>query len=163
MLVCAFACGLLLAQEMNIRPYEPADWDAVRDIWNRGKPDEFRGTCDLRAIIPLERDERMQQLFRDSTIFVGETDGRIIGFAGFKGEVVTWLFVDPDCYRKGYGCALLSFILSRMGSTARLNVGAGNAAAIKLYEKHGFRITNRFNGKYNGYPTKAIGMERTSH
>ena len=57
---------------MKIRPYNPYDWDSVCDIWNRGKPDEFHGTCDLRAIIPLERDEGMQKLFRDSTVFVGE-------------------------------------------------------------------------------------------
>ena len=105
----------------------------------------------------------MQKLFRDSAIFVGEADGQTVGFAGFKGDVVTWLFVEPDCYRMGYGSALLSFILSRMGPTVRLNVGAGNAAAIGLYEKSGFRITKRFNGNHNGYPTKAIRMERTSH
>ncbi len=148
---------------MNIRPYQVDDWDAVQGIWNRGKPDEFRGTCDLRAIIPFEQDEGMRRLFRGSTVFVGEADGRIVGFAGFKGDMITWLFVDPDCYRKGYGSALLSFILDRMGPTARLNVGAGNAAAIALYEKHGFTITKRFDGNHNGYPTKATRMERTAH
>jgi ribosomal protein S18 acetylase RimI-like enzyme len=147
---------------MNIRPYEPEDWDVVRDIWNRGKPDEFRGTCDLRAIVPLEQDEGMQKLFGDSTIFVGMVHGRIVGFAGFKGEMITWLFVDPECYRNGHGSTLLSFILPRMGTAARLNVGAGNAAAIVLYEKQGFRITKRFDGNHNGFPTKAIGMERTT-
>jgi ribosomal protein S18 acetylase RimI-like enzyme len=150
-------------RRMNIRPYQPDDWNVVSDIWNRGKPDEFRGTCDLRAIVPLEQDEGMQKLFRDSTIFVGEADGRTVGFAGFRGEMITWLFVDPKCYRKGHGSALLSFILTHMGPTTRLNVGAGNAAAIGLYEKQGFEITKRFDGNHNGFPTKAIRMERTNH
>jgi ribosomal protein S18 acetylase RimI-like enzyme len=50
-----------------------------------------------------------------------------------------------------------------MGPTTRLNVGAGNAAAIGLYEKQGFEITKRFDGNHNGFPTKAIRMERTNH
>jgi ribosomal protein S18 acetylase RimI-like enzyme len=148
---------------MNIRPYESDDWGAVCGIWNRGKPDEVRGTCDLRAVIPLERDEGMQKLFRESRVFVGETDGRIVGFAGFKGEMITWLFVDPRDYRRGYGTALLTFVLQRMGSPTRLNVGAGNTPAIRLYEKQGFKITKRFDGNYNGFPTKAMRMERTTH
>ncbi|MCY2924185.1 MAG: GNAT family N-acetyltransferase [Planctomycetota bacterium] len=147
---------------MNIRPYTTADWDSVRDVWNRCKPDELRGTCDLRAIIPLEQDEGMQRLFRDSTIFVGEVEGGIVGFAGLKGDMITWLYVDPTRYRKGYGAALLLFVLSRMGAEVSLHVGAGNHAAIGLYRKHGFKITERFEGKNNGFPAKAIRMVRTT-
>jgi putative acetyltransferase len=149
-------------QTMNIRPYETDDWAAVCDIWNRGKPDEFRGTCDLRAIVPLEQDASMQKLFHESTVFVGEVTTSIVGFAGFRGDVITWLFIDPQSYRSGYGTALLTFVLERIGARARLNVGAGNTAAIRLYEKHGFAITKRFEGNYNGFPTKAIRMERTT-
>jgi ribosomal protein S18 acetylase RimI-like enzyme len=148
---------------MNIRPYQPGDWDVVSDIFDRGKPDEFRGTCDLRAIIPFEDDEGVQKHFHDSTIFVADMNGSVVGFAGFKSDFITWLFVDPQHYRKGFGTALLTFILDRMGSSARLNVGAGNAAAIGLYEKQGFGITKRFDGNHNGYPTKAMRMERTTH
>jgi ribosomal protein S18 acetylase RimI-like enzyme len=148
---------------MNIRPYHPNDLDVVRDIWTRAKPAEFRGKGDLRAILPFDEDECVQKLFHSSKIFVGVVADRIVGFVGFKGDVITWLFVDPDCYRNGHGSALLSFILSRMGPAVRLNVGAGNTAAIELYEKHGFTVTRRFEGNHNGFPTKAMKMERTSH
>jgi GNAT superfamily N-acetyltransferase/shikimate kinase len=134
----------------------------VRDIWDRCKPDELRGTCDLRAIIPLEKDEGMKKFFRDSTIFVGEAEAGIVGFAGFKGDMITWLFVDPSHYRKGHGAALLSFILTQMGPTVRLNVGAGNHAAIRLYETHGFKIAEHFEGKNNGFPAKGVRMVRST-
>jgi ribosomal protein S18 acetylase RimI-like enzyme len=104
----------------------------------------------------------MQDLFGVSEIFVGEKDAQIVGCAGFRGDMVTWLFVDPDHYRNGYGTALLTFILERMGPTARLNVGgAGSVAAISLYESEGFGITERFEGSCNGSPTKALRMVRT--
>ena len=146
---------------MNIRPYRRSDWQIVRDIWNRCKPDELRGTCDLRAIVPLEEDEGMKQFFRDSTVFVGEVDNQILGFAGFKGNMITWLYVDPPHYRKGYGRILLSFILEQMDAEVRLNVGQGNKAAIALYEKHGFSTVERFQGKNNGFPAKGMRMMRT--
>jgi hypothetical protein len=67
---------------MKIRPYAKEDWDSVKCIYNLSKPDECRGSVDLRAIIPLEDDEKNLKLFRESNILVVEENYKLIGFAG---------------------------------------------------------------------------------
>jgi len=75
---------------MNIRLYEKADWDVVRNIYNLAKPDEMRGSVDLRALIRLEDDKNNLKLFHESKIFVVEENKIIVGFGGNKGNYISW-------------------------------------------------------------------------
>ena len=87
---------------MEIRPYTNKDWNSVKKIYNISKPDECKGSVDLRAIIPLENDENFLKLFRESTLIVMEENNKVIGFVGNKGNYISWMFVDPENRRIGF-------------------------------------------------------------
>jgi ribosomal-protein-alanine N-acetyltransferase len=81
--------------------------------------------------------------------FVAEQNGRLVGY------VIGWVFLDeghigtlavaPAVRRNKIGSALLSAALAEMTSrqvtTVYLEVRRSNAAAQKLYFKHGFEVT----------------------
>ena len=147
---------------MAIRSYRPSDWPRVCDIWNRAKRDEFRGAVDLSALIPLERDPEMQEHFHRSAMFVLERRGRVVGFAGHEDRVITWLFVDPDDYRRGIGSRLLLHLLGRIDGDTSLMVLSSNRAAIELYERFGFAAVKSFQTSHHGHPVRALRMERNA-
>jgi ribosomal protein S18 acetylase RimI-like enzyme len=140
-----------LAAAFPIREYGPDDWDSICAIYDIAKPDELRGSGDLRAIRPLRDDETMQTLFRDSRVLVSEADGCVVGFAGNKGNYISWLFVHPDFRRRGVAARLLREILRPLRGTVALNVAKNNQPARALYEKNGFLLEKEFVGQWNGY------------
>src|SRR5689334_12907142 len=99
---------------MTLRPYREEDWFAVRDIYDLSKPDEMRGVLGPRAILPLEVDESMKQLFTESQITVADDADRTVGFAGNRGSFITWLFVHPSFRRRGVATALVQSMLSQL-------------------------------------------------
>lgn len=82
----------------------------------------------------------------DTTYFVAEEDGRILGGCGLlliAGEGnITNVAVFPEARRRGVATGLLTYLMSegdRAGLTAyTLEVRVSNEAAIALYEKLGF-------------------------
>lgn len=140
-----------LAGARPIREYEPDDWGSICAIYDIAKPDELRGSADLRAIRPLSDDETMQALFRDSRVLVCEADGCVVGFAGKKGNYTSWLFVHPDFRRRGVAARLLREVLRRLRGTVALNVAKNNHTARALYENNGFLLDKEFAGQWNGY------------
>jgi ribosomal protein S18 acetylase RimI-like enzyme len=88
----------------------------VQEIYDLAKPDEMRGSIDLRAIRPLAVDDSMQELFRASTIVVMHDGGEVVGFAGSKGTSISWLFVHPAHRRRGIARRLFANV---NGSIAR--------------------------------------------
>jgi ribosomal-protein-alanine N-acetyltransferase len=99
----------------------------------------------------------MRQLVRqpDAATWIAELDGRICGFglAEWTREVketvayIQTLEVLPEARGQGAG----SELLRRMENSARaagaaeiwLHVGAENAVAIRVYERHGYSLTGR--------------------
>lgn len=85
-------------------------------------------------------------------------DGRVVGYGGywqiFDEAHITNIAVKPDEKRKGYGKALLSFVLDEMKdvgvSKVTLEVNEKNVAAIRLYESFGFRPAGRRKKYYEG-------------
>jgi ribosomal protein S18 acetylase RimI-like enzyme len=140
-----------LAEALPIREYEPHDWDSICAIYDIAKPDELRGSADLRAIRPLRDDETMQALFRDSRVLVYEADGWVVGFSGNQGNYISWLFVHPDFRRRGVAARLLREVLRPLNGTVALNVAKNNRPARALYEKNGFVLEKEFVGQWNGY------------
>jgi ribosomal protein S18 acetylase RimI-like enzyme len=136
---------------IQIRNYAPHDWDAICAIYDIAKPDELRGSGDLRAIRPLSEDAAMQALFRDSAVLVGEVHGGVVAFAGTRGNYVSWLFVHPDFRRRGVGSLLLREVMAPLCAAVDLNVAKNNQAARALYEKAGFKVAKEFVGEWNGY------------
>jgi ribosomal protein S18 acetylase RimI-like enzyme len=143
---------------MNIRAYGDSDWEAIRNIYDLSKPDEMRGSVDLAAVIPLNQDAAGLALFRDSVILVADDADQIVGFGGYKGNYISWLFVHPSHRRKGVAHALLEEILGRLQGPITLNVGANNQAARKLYSGFGFIVAREFSGTFNGHDVDVLTL-----
>ncbi|MCP4355812.1 MAG: GNAT family N-acetyltransferase [Proteobacteria bacterium] len=127
----------------------------MKDIYNLSKPDEMRGSVDLKALIPLEDDQSNIDLFNKSNVLIIESQNEILGFGGNKDNYISWLFVHPSHRRKGVAITILDQILSSLTGEIRLNVAKYNEAAINLYKKYGFIVERDFQGNYNGYKSQA--------
>ena len=156
------ALSLGRLDRMPIRPYRDTDWAVVRDIYDLAKPDEMRGVVDASAIPPLEADADMIALFQSSQILVMESGGQIVGFGRSRGTSITWLFVHPECRRKGVARALVLEMLARLTGTITLNVATTNVAAYNLYKRMGFTVELEFLGQFNGHacPVARLRFER---
>lgn len=86
----------------------------------------MRGSVDLRALIPLEKDHNMMKLLNDSEIIVVEENNILAGFGGYRGNYISWLFVHPDHRRKGIARIILSHILGKLTGAIKLNAAKHN-------------------------------------
>lgn len=136
---------------MHIRSYEYRDWDSIYDIFERAKPDEIKGSCDLNAIELIQQDDETINLFEESTVFVAEINHKVVGFIGYSGNLISWLMVNPDCYRRGIAKKLLRFILVIIGSKAYVNIPKFNEKAKNLFANQKFKFVEEFEDEYNGY------------
>jgi ribosomal protein S18 acetylase RimI-like enzyme len=72
-------------------------------------------------------------------------EGRILGYALVdhtkKPAYVRHLFIERDSRRRGHGTEALNLLLERYSGGLELDVNSWNAAAIRFYEKFGFRKT----------------------
>ena len=143
---------------MKIRPYADSDWEDVRGIYDLSKPDELRGAVDVSMILPLDQDPSMLALFRDSTIAVAEEGGHVIGFAGNKGNYISWLFVHPVHRRRGVARELLGEVMGQLRGPITLNVAAENQPARQLYASLGFEVAKDFTGTFNGHDIRVLTL-----
>lgn len=70
---------------------------------------------------------------------VAEIDRKIVGYASLAGDLLTNLYVDPDYQGRGIGGALLAHIQTIAPRGFDLRTFEPNKAAIRFYERHGFR------------------------
>lgn len=110
------------------------------------------------------------QLQPDSHVFLtAETDGAVVGYAGMLYVLdegyISNVAVRPDHRRRGIAEALLAALEARgralMLSFLTLEVREGNAAAIALYEKRGYRIAGRRKNYYEKPTEDALIMTLT--
>ncbi len=117
--------------------------------------------------IPWSRDMFLEELANDMAVyFVAQTDGEVVGYAGMwhvcgEGHI-TNIAVSPSHRRSGIG----RLLLGRLIDSARiqdmhvmfLEVRASNAAAIALYENHGFIRAGLRKGYYADNGEDAVLM-----
>ena len=147
-----------------IRDYlHKTDWSQICKIHDSARKIELEGSASHEAFIPLKDCYKDEELF-DSTICVGEFNDITIGFVAFDKNEITWLYVDPLHFRKGFGRKLLEFALKNMKKPARVTVLNNNFRAIDLYKSYGFKIVEEKKGKIPLTNIEAIGlkMEQTS-
>jgi len=105
----------------------------------------------------------------DAQFFVAEDGGRVIGILGIEvavyGVAEFGMMVDAEVRRRGVGTALLSAALEwareHDAHKVALQVWPDNAAAIALYEKHGFQKEGTLRRHYrrrNGQKWDAVIM-----
>ncbi|WP_327143823.1 ribosomal protein S18-alanine N-acetyltransferase [Nocardia sp. NBC_01327] len=104
-------------------------------------------------------------------IIARDQDDRMIGYAGIallgdaehpEAEIHT-IGVDPELHRGGVGTLLLQALLAEAGQRGGpvfLEVRTDNAAAIALYEKHGFHIIGLRKNYYQPSGADAYTMRK---
>lgn len=134
---------------IRIRPYRNADYPRLCAIHDAARRNELALAGLSDAFLPLEVAAGREGLF-DYTLRLAELDGQTAGFAAFTEDELAWLYVDPALARRGVGRALVEHALSEMGRPVSIEVLAGNAPALALYEGCGFRRTETLTGKMPG-------------
>ncbi|GAB4190829.1 MAG: hypothetical protein OHK0022_03980 [Roseiflexaceae bacterium] len=141
-----------------IRAYTEADWPAVCALHDRARLDELRGSCDLRAFVPLAEEQADGENFRVSQKFVACLGERVVGFVGVDGNFLSWLYVDPDYYGRGIGRRLLQYGKRLIGPDAWTIALEHNLPARQLYASEGFRVAVTFQGDNAGYPCTCVKL-----
>ncbi len=121
---------------LYIRPMEEKDVDAVSRLEEK------------TFSMPWSRSAFLEMITKeDAAYYVAELDGTIVGGCGvllIAGEGnITNIAVDMALRNRGIGTRMLRYLIGegeQKGLSAfTLEVRAGNAAAIHVYEKLGFR------------------------
>jgi len=136
---------------MNLRPAEPADRPAIRDVARRSLQASYSlgPQAITSAIEEWYDEERITETLADDNhlLFVSDVDGQVVGFSESVltgGEVGTllWLHVDPAHRGEGIASALFERTrdeLAELGAThLHGRVLEDNAEGNTFYENMGF-------------------------
>ncbi|HEX4883841.1 MAG TPA: GNAT family N-acetyltransferase [Casimicrobiaceae bacterium] len=148
---------------MTIRPLVPADFAAYRAVRLRAlaeHPDAFTSSADEEA--SAEGDARMARRLSPPPsaphdgMLGALDDGALVGTIGMTVDMrakcrhrglVVGMYVVPERAREGIGRALLDAQIARARAVRlaglTLTVTAGNARALRLYERAGFAVVGR--------------------
>jgi putative acetyltransferase len=136
---------------VTIRAFRMDDWQDVAELWQQ--PQVIWGTRQLpyQSLDDVrKRLENPPERFHRLVAVTG--DGRAIGLLGLQvgqGRVAhvghIGMMVHPDFHNQGVGSALMEAAIDLANKWLNLTrldleVYTDNAAAIHLYEKHGFEI-----------------------
>ncbi|MEJ6395967.1 GNAT family N-acetyltransferase [Gymnodinialimonas sp. 2305UL16-5] len=137
------------AGKITIRPFEQADWARLCEIHDAARQDELALSVGMEAFLSLEQTYENEGLF-EGQVAVAEIAGTVCGFVAFSDHELTWLYVDPACYRRGVGRALVRHAkaMARPGMT--IEMLEGNLPAIALYQAEGFVPVERKTGQLIG-------------
>ncbi len=131
-------------QSLTIRPVKTSDFEKIMEIENSCFPGNLAYT----------RRQMRYLLFKaNSTTLVEESDGQITGYVTalfrVKSEIagIETIGVSPKHRGKGTGKRLLEAaerkMLDRGAAFCRLEVSMGNKAAISMYQKTGYGISEK--------------------
>lgn len=130
--------------DLHIRPYTPADLDAVTDIWNAAFPGQTHRMVVDKSLTEKDR-------FQPGLVFVAECDGKVVGttMAGYDGHR-GWLngvAVHPYHQRQGIASALVHHAIAKLHAFGciklNLQIRDGNDAVVAFYEALGFEVEPR--------------------
>lgn len=127
---------------MIIRPYTPADEDAVLAVW-------LRSTVEGQDFLPREFweskiDDVRTNYLPVAVTFVAEDGGRILGFISLLNCMIGGLFVDTLCQRQKIGTSLVEYARSYTGQPLEVEVYEQNDRAQNFYKKCGFTEQERY-------------------
>lgn len=137
-------------QTITIRPHTEADWTRISEIHDSARKLELHNAGLDGAFLPLSTAAPAEGLF-DYTVVVAIQEGGVCGFAAYTDEELAWLYVDPDCMRRGIGSALVRHVIEHTHKRPLcIEVLKGNTPAIRLYESMGFHTMELCSGKMPG-------------
>ncbi|MET4429664.1 putative acetyltransferase [Mycolicibacterium sp. 624] len=123
--------------DLIVRPYRPADEDAVVSVW-------ARAAREAHPFVVGEGEGEREQKMRDVYLVEAENwvvesvvNGTIVGLLGMLGSEIGGLFVAPEAQRRGVGRALVEHA-SALHGTVTLEVYQRNQRARRFYARMGF-------------------------
>lgn len=135
---------------LSVRPYHPADWEAIQAVHDAARKIELSHAKLSDAFLPLEIAAEREELFDYPGLFVAEEDGRVTGFAACDDEELAWLYVAPEHQRRGIGRALVRHALEQFPDIRTVEVLMDNHPARQLYEAMGFSVAGTASGAMPG-------------
>ncbi|MER7011705.1 GNAT family N-acetyltransferase [Saccharopolyspora sp. NPDC000359] len=142
-----------MEQELIIRRYQPADEEAVVDLWSRASKiahpfiegeGEGERARKLREVYLVEADN-----------WVAEDSGRVVGLLGLLDAEIGGLFVAPEAQGRGVGRALVDHAV-RLHGEVTLEVFEQNLRARRFYARAGFTEQGRRPDEETGHTLLAL-------
>lgn len=134
---------------MKIRKYHEPDWTRICEIHDLARLDELKGAGLVDAFLPLTIAAERENLF-SYNLLVAEMDDGVVGFIAFDDDEIAWLYVDPQCYRKGVGKALVKAAIDSNTEPYFIEVLVGNDTALNFYKSCGFQEIGKASGQMPG-------------
>ena len=133
--------------------------DGLLGIWEASvrASHHFLTEEDIQSLCP-QAEEAIRQI---ETLWAVDDGNALIGFMGIQSGKIEMLFLHPDYFRKGIGRTLIQKAVSEAG-VEYVDVNEQNPAAVKFYEKMGFRTFRRDSTDDQGNPFPILRMERLS-
>jgi diamine N-acetyltransferase len=137
-----------------IRPARSTELPALADLATRTWAETFGSSVssedEAAQLAETRSEEYFEQALERHTILVADIDGLLRGYVQFDDTTLHRLYVDADFQGQGLGRELLEAALGHPrladAEEIRLQVWEQNVRALRLYERHGFRVvgTTRF-------------------
>ena len=124
---------------MKIRPYIPADFDAVTKLWRRAREIAFPD-FQRRKGHSFEEDCAYFQnvILKENAVYVADTNSVVVGFLAIKDDFIDHLFISPDHQRQSIGTSLIEFARRLSPEKLWLYTFQSNVNGRAFYEKNGF-------------------------
>ena len=149
---------------ITIRPYSPADYDAINCIHDAARKIELSLAQLDDAFLPFSVAAEREDFFDYPHIDVAEINGQVAGFCAYTEEELAWLYVSPDLHRQRIGSALVQAALRNEPGICEIEVLFGNDPAKHLYETFGFHLEKLVHGVMPGnesFSVTVYSMHRT--
>jgi len=160
-----------VAVDAGVRSLEPADWPAVRAIYDLARA---TGRATLETVTPSW--ELWDAAHVRGQRWVAVVDQEVVGWAALAhphrtaglGVAESSVYVDPRLHRRGLGGALLRRLVGeseRAGFwTLEARIVDGNDASLRLHLANGFRVVGVREriGRLNGVWCDVVLLERRS-
>lgn len=144
--------------DVLLRPATPADAPAMADV----HVDCREANVGSMPAMVHDRETTHRwmrgRLEAESTGWVAERDGRVVGYAVVTGEWLDDLFLAPGETGQGVGSALLDVVKSGLPDGFCLWVFESNAGARRFYRRHGLVELERTDGSTNAERSPDVRM-----
>ena len=134
--------------------------DGLLGIWEASvrASHHFLTEEDIQSLCP-QAEEAIRQI---ETLWAVDDGNALIGFMGIQSGKIEMLFLHPDYFRKGIGRTLIQKAAVSEAGVEYVDVNEQNPAAVKFYEKMGFRTFRRDSTDDQGNPFPILRMKRLS-
>lgn len=128
---------------MPIRPYQPIDLEELVAFWHEATTIAYPYVAIMQQhTIDSHRAYFQKVILAESSVWVCELDGELVGFLAINQDFIDQLYVRVTQQRRGIGSALLEHAKRLSPSHLRLYAFQKNQPARAFYERHGFRAVH---------------------